>query len=118
VILYDGKFAYSHHATDPVCGKLLNAFDLVRLHKFGDLEEKASFKAMADFAVGDERVNALLLEERQENARQEFAEGDDWTKGLQREKGGLLMNNLHNITLILQNDANLKTIVFNQLCGW
>lgn len=32
VVLYDGKFAYSHHATDPVCGKLLNAFDLVRLH--------------------------------------------------------------------------------------
>jgi hypothetical protein len=31
VVLYDGKFAYSHHATDPVCGKLLNAFDLVRI---------------------------------------------------------------------------------------
>ena len=29
VVVYDGKFAYSHHATDPVCGKLLNAFDLV-----------------------------------------------------------------------------------------
>lgn len=25
------------------------------------------------------------------------------------------MNNLHNITLIMQNDENLKSIVFNQL---
>ena len=39
VVVYDGKFAYSHHATDPVCGKLLNAFDLVRLHKFRELDE-------------------------------------------------------------------------------
>ena len=34
VVIYDDKFAYSHHATDPACGKLLNAFDLVRIHKF------------------------------------------------------------------------------------
>jgi hypothetical protein len=30
LVLYDDKFAYSHHATDPAYGKLLNAFDLVR----------------------------------------------------------------------------------------
>ena len=30
VVIYDDKFAYSHHATDPAGGKLLNAFDLVR----------------------------------------------------------------------------------------
>ena len=41
VVIYDNKFAYSHHATDPVCGKLLNAFDIVRLHRFGDLDDKA-----------------------------------------------------------------------------
>jgi hypothetical protein len=50
VVLYDGKFAYSHHATDPACGKLLNAFDLVRVHKFSDLNDKESFKAMSDLA--------------------------------------------------------------------
>lgn len=31
VVIYEGKFAYSHHATDPACGKLLNAFDIVRM---------------------------------------------------------------------------------------
>ena len=39
VVYEDGKFAYSNHATDPVSGILCNAFDLVRIHKFGDLDE-------------------------------------------------------------------------------
>lgn len=42
-VLYDGgKFLYSHHATDPCSGKLVNAFDLVRLHRFGDLDDNAA----------------------------------------------------------------------------
>ena len=44
VIVYDGKFAYSHHATDPVCGRLLNAFDLVRLHRFNQLLDGMEIK--------------------------------------------------------------------------
>src|SRR5690606_42087061 len=35
VVYEDGKFAYSFHGSDPAGGKLLNAFDLVRVHKFG-----------------------------------------------------------------------------------
>lgn len=115
VVVYDGKFTYSHHATDPANGKLLNAFDLVRTHRFGGADEKASFRLMSDFAVKDERVNSLLLKERREYAELDFAKGEDWAKGLQRDKGGLLMNNLHNITLILENDPALNAIVFNQL---
>lgn len=115
VVVYNNKFVYSHHATDPANGKLLNAFDLVRIHKFGELDDKASFKAMAELAVKDERVNVLLLEERQGNARLDFAESGIWTKGLQRDRGGQLMNNLHNLRLILENDPELEGIVFNQL---
>ena len=111
VVIYDDKFAYSHHATDPACGKLLNAFDLVRIHKFGGDDEKKSFAAMTDYAVKDELVSAMLLREKQESAAEEF---DDWTKGLQRDRGGLLQNSLHNITLIMENDLQLKSIVFNQ----
>ena len=44
VVVYDDKFAYSHHATDPAGGRLMNAFDLVRLHRFGD--EEGSFQQM------------------------------------------------------------------------
>lgn len=111
-MIYDDKFAYSHHATDPACGKLLNAFDLVRIHKFGDEDEKKSFSAMMDFAVRDERVSALLLQEKQAAASAEF---EDWAKALQRDRGGVLQNSLHNITLIMENDEMLKAICFNQL---
>ena len=112
LVLYDDVFAYSHHATDPAYGKLLNAFDLVRTHKFGDKDEKKSFAAMMDFAVKDEAVSALLLREKQSAAAEEF---DDWTQGLQRDRSGAIQNSLHNITLILENDEKLQNICFNQL---
>ncbi|MDW7659779.1 MAG: hypothetical protein SCM11_21630, partial [Bacillota bacterium] len=110
VVIYDDKFAYSHHASDPASGYLLNAFDLVRIHKFGN--EKKSISDMMDFAVKDERVSALLLQEKQQAATAEF---DDWTKALRRDRGGLLQNSLHNLTLIMENDEKLKAICFNQL---
>lgn len=112
VVVYDDKFAYSHHATDPAGRKLCNAFDLVRIHKFGDLDERQSYSAAVEFMLKDERIGAQLLREKQENAKREFA---DWTKGLEYDKGGLLLNNLHNIVLIMENDESLKGIVFNQL---
>ncbi|KAF1086305.1 Virulence-associated protein E [Sporotomaculum syntrophicum] len=79
VVIYENKFAYSHHATDPVCGRLLNAFDLVRLHRFGELDkqagqdENASYKAMLDFCVGDEAVKGQLAKEREDEVRKQFA---------------------------------------------
>ena len=112
VVIYDDRFAYSHHATDPACGKLLNAFDLVRIHKFGDDDDKKSFAAMMDFASKDALVSDTLLQEKRASARCEF---EDWTKALQRDRGGLLQNSLHNITLIMENDPNLKDVCFNQL---
>lgn len=32
----EDKFVYSHHAKDPAYLKLCNAFDIVRIHRFGD----------------------------------------------------------------------------------
>ena len=124
VVVYDGKFAYSHHATDPVCGKLLNAFDLVRLHKFRELDENVgldtppgklpSFKAMSDLALADDKVKAVFAEERIAQASAEFSD-EDWQNGLELDKSGHVKNTLHNLTLILENDPNLKGVVFNQL---
>lgn len=115
VCLYEDKFAYSHHATDPACEKMMNAFDMVRIHKFGDMDDKKSFTAMAEFAVKDEKVNKLLLIEKQQEASFDFEEDADWTAMLQRDKNGNLYNNLYNIRLIMENDVQLKGIVFNQL---
>lgn len=118
VIIIDEKFAYSFHATDPACGQLLNAFDAVRVHKFPDDDPKKSYNAMAEFAVADERVKLRIFEEKRQAAAEDFDEADPnaWKKQLQYEKKSMeLKNNLHNLMLILENDENLKGIVFNQL---
>ena len=118
VIIIDEKFAYSFHATDPACGQLLNAFDAVRVHKFPDDDPKKSYNVMAEFAVADERVKLRIFEEKRQAAAEDFDEADPdaWKKQLQYEKKSMeLKNNLHNLMLILENDENLKGIVFNQL---
>lgn len=124
VVVYDGKFAYSHHATDPVCGKLLNAFDLVRLHKFRDPDESCaadtpigklpSFKAMSDLALSCDRVKEVFAEERKAQAAEEFSD-EDWQNTLELDKAGGIKNTLRNLTIILKNDPLLKSLVFNQL---
>lgn len=123
VVVYDGKFAYSHHATDPVCGHLLNAFDLVRLHKFGYLDEKCapdtppgklpSFAEMTKFAIADDRVKAVFSDERMAQANAEF-EDEDWQSHLEIDKAGNVKDTLNNICTILRYDSNLQSIVFNQ----
>lgn len=58
-----GLFLYSHHGSDPCADMLVNAFDLVRIHKFGDQDKDAphdtpitqwpSYKAMIEFIADD-----------------------------------------------------------------
>ena len=114
VIVYDDKFLYSHHATDPACCKLLNAFDLVRIHKFGD-DEKESVKQMLEFAASDDNVKLLLTEERIENAQKEFT-GQNWKEQLTyTPKTCQLENTVKNLILILENDEDFKNIVYNEM---
>ena len=119
VVIYEEKFAYSHHASDPAAGHLLNAFDLVRIHLFPDENEKASLDAMMQFASADENVRRTVAAERRQKAEQLFsgdAEADDWQQQLEYDRRTMtLKNTLQNVTLILQNDPSLRGIVFNEL---
>lgn len=119
LVLYEnGTFAYSHHATDPIFGKLVNAFDLVRLHKFPDEEPKKSFKEMADFVMDLPEVKVLAAKERMAKAGDDFedtGDGDGWLSRLEYDKHGVIVNNLRNIRLIMEKDPSLRAIVFNQL---
>jgi predicted P-loop ATPase len=84
VVVYDDMYAYSHHGTDPAGGKLCNAFDLVRLHKFGlkdpedaefeDLKggQLPSFKLMQEFAAKQSAVKETLITDRLTNAMSDF----------------------------------------------
>lgn len=123
LVLYEEKFAYSNHATDPAGGKLCNAFDLVRIHKFGALDEDAapdttvtklpSYKAMMDFIQKDGNTKLTVVEERRQDFSEE--ETEDWEKNLELDKNGLLKNSLNNCLAVLHNDPKLKAIVFNQM---
>ena len=129
VVIYEDKFAYSHHATDPACGKLMNAFDVVRLHRFGDLDAKAdpdsdpsrlpSFKAMQEFAVQDESVKIQLGKEREQLAQSEFNAVDDenWQTVLELDKQGKVKDTMANIAAIVSYDENLKSVVYNEFKG-
>ena len=82
LVIYDDKYAFSHHATDPAGGHLCNAFDLTRRHLFtpgqacatGEMipDERASMKAMQEYAAGDEATKRQLAEERQKQVEDEF----------------------------------------------
>ncbi|HDM9178971.1 TPA: hypothetical protein P0372_002954 [Listeria innocua] len=123
VILYDDKFAYSHHATDPASGRLLNAFDLVRIHKFGHLDDRAtestppsklpSFINMCEFVIQDDEVKAQFAKERMEQATIDFTE-DNWQTALELDKQGKIKDTLDNIVLIIRNDSELESIAFNK----
>ena len=123
VIIYDDKFAYSHHATDPASGRLLNAFDLVRIHKFGNLDDKTtentppsklpSFISMCEFAIQDVEVKTQFAKERMEQATADFTE-DTWQTALELDKQGKIKDTLDNIVLIIRNDKELESIAFNK----
>lgn len=122
-VLYDdGKFLFSHHATDPASEKLCNAFDLVRLHLFGHLDEDAkpdtptnklpSFVQMCQTAVQDKQVMRLLDMERfGAPAGSGVATDDaDWMSKLNlvRNENGDPVKTAENILLIIENDPLLK----------
>lgn len=128
VIYDDGKFAYSNHGTDPAGGKLCNAFDLVRIHKFGELDEDAaadtsmlklpSYKAITEFIQKDVGTKIQLAAEKEAEAREDFADevnDTKWTGRLTYDRRGQLETTLDNLMLILEQDEKLKPIAFNQM---
>lgn len=63
--IYDDVFATSYHATDPAFGGSHNAFDLVRIHKFGKMDRpgeeygrRTSDRLMSALIAKDSKVQA------------------------------------------------------------
>ena len=123
VVIYDDKFSYSHHATDPASAQLVNAWDLVRLHQFHDLDDdcnpdtpassRPSYKAMAQLAAEDERVKAQLVTDKMADAADDFEElpdepaPTDWTKKLKFTKKGVIAQTIESVVTILTHDPKL-----------
>lgn len=126
LVIYDNTFAFSHHATDPTSGQLCNAFDLVRIHLYGDqdsgketdVKKTKSYKAMMDLISHDEATRAALAESDLAELKQLFDDeaidtGEEidtkWMTKLERGgKDASILSTAQNVVLILENDMLLK----------
>jgi putative DNA primase/helicase len=135
LVVYEDKFAYSHHSTDPISERLCNAWDLVRIHKFGHMDADAkedlaithmpSYKAMVDLAMQDKTIRRTIGEENLAEAREIFQadadepaeetlkikktpENEDWLEEMEVDRAGLYFATINNIVLVMENDPSLK----------
>lgn len=138
LVIYEDLFAYSNHGTDPAGGQLCNAFDLIRIHRFGDLDEIVSdntpphklpsYAAMAEWAAGidgvqQDRVQHSLIDDFGDGLSEGFDEVSEseeeidqsWLAKLQVTETGVVKTTFLNATLILKHDAKIRDLVrFNE----
>lgn len=136
LVVYEDKFAYSHHGTDPSGGMLCNAFDLVRVHKFGHLDKDSeatgskapSFLEMSEFALTVKEVKLQLAKERRESISADFSdnwhedENEDaeegtvedkhknWEAELETDSKGRNLPTAGNFSLVIRHDDRLRGI--------
>ncbi|EPY2290992.1 MULTISPECIES: virulence-associated E family protein [Clostridium] len=124
VVVYENKFSYSHHGTDPASNILCNAFDLVRIHKFGHLDDEVridtkqnnlpSFKKMTEVAINDNKVKMQLGKDRLDLVKDEFdvveieEDNNDWLAKLEYTQQGKVKSTVDNVKIIMENDIRLK----------
>lgn len=130
LVVYDDDLkCFSNHGTDPMSGKGANAFDLCRVHLFGDQDSRAkdntpvnrlpSHLAMEDFAMSQDAVREELMTARMAQTMEDFSsyvEGkeDDadfdpnWIKKLESDKKGNVITCARNFETILENDPRIR----------
>lgn len=132
LVVYKDGYAFSNHSTDPAHRDAhgCNAFDLVRIHKFGDLDtdkdpntpvcKLPSYKAMESFALKQPNVSKYLAKSITQNAQDDFEgislednNGEDWRDKLTFNKKLEVEATPTNIIAILLNDPELKKIKFD-----
>ena len=128
IVYDDGRFLFSHHATDPCSGKLCNAFDLVRTHMFGAQDEEAkdgtpvnrlpSYKAMLAFAMQQPAVQDAVNREQYDQAVADYAQlahdvpaeenSVAWMRELTSKKSEPYDRTIDNVMLLLKHDPLLR----------
>lgn len=143
LVVYKDGYAFSNHATDPArlngqhgC----NAFDLVRIHKFGaedtgikedtPINRRPSFLKMGELATKDTKVKRYILKQRAKSVKDDFEgvdfeesgqlgseqtqeDGETWKDKLTLNKKMEVENTPTNLVLLFLNDPELKQIKFD-----
>lgn len=127
-VLYDGGlFLYSHHGTDPCGGQLVNAFDLVRIQKFRELDagkegtettKLPSYRKMCEFAAGLDAVKKQAVKEQMDglhdllDCEDKEDDGLDWSTRLTRDaKTGAVEQTMENAKTILEHAPGLRGVL-------
>lgn len=128
---------FSHHVTDPAYGKACNAFDLVRIHKFGHLDAQSSDSTpvnrlpsnveMEKFASQQARVLTELLGRDFTDEMSDLADNLDpetntelppaqwWNNLSVHPKTGEVTETIKNWDLIFAHDPALGNFHFNEM---
>lgn len=120
---------YSHHITDPAYGQACSAFDLVRLHWFGHLDDaealekpvnrRPSHAAMMDLAAMDKRVQAervgVDFDGDPDEVTGTFDDAAVWKLELKFEnKTDTLLDTIRNWDIVTANDPAFTGLHFNE----
>lgn len=126
------QYAYSFHGTDPAQGRLLNSFDIVRIHKFGKKDQEneqvvydnyhksTSFEEMCNW-IKRELPNVMShdpkVKEQKEKVEEKLNEmgievSTDWLDKLARDKNGDIKRIPYNISVIIEYDDTLRELFF------
>jgi len=133
-VVYDGgKFLYSHHATDPCSGKLVNSFDLVRLHRFPDADDEVkdgtpgnrlpSYVETCKLVGSLPDVGAQMLQERYADTAKEYdgiadQDAGKWMELLDVDYRRQPLKTVRNLKVFALHDPRFKgTICYNAFSG-
>jgi predicted P-loop ATPase len=141
LVILNDEYAYSHHATDPAQGRLLNAFDIVRIHLFGKqdtdyseqqhyemYDKSTSFASMVEFIRANATSvmrhmpeiqqldkNQKLYETGEMEVNENSVEAEDWTHTLEytgTKSDRKPKSNSKNIRVIFERDEKFKDLFY------
>lgn len=104
VLVFEDKFTYSFHGTDPAAMRLNNGYDLLRILKF-----KGNEKNTLDFCAKQPGIGRILAKEEFKDLKNE-----EWTKDLKYSGAGRALATIENLKLIIDNNFDIKFNAFNQ----
>ena len=120
-LIADG-LVFSHHVTDPAHGRTCSAFDLVRIHRYGHLDEDVDQTSTpinrlpSHLAMEEEmRRHPRIMGELLGDDFSDLEEGIGWHAELDLDRQGRLKPTVQNWDLLRDNDPALKVVFYNEM---
>lgn len=108
-IIYEDKYLYSNHSSDPYLGRCHNAYDAVRLYKFGEGKQgEAGMAALCEslgIRADSGKSHRLTIDAMDDEEAKSIL-----SERLTTDKNGNLEKSLMNAEAILQYDPEIRSI--------